>query len=557
LLNYLYIFPMDFYQERSVMNKKIISISLLSAFFAHGIYAQGSSEELTRLWEKAELEVLNDRELDKIKNNGTLTVKLNNRLTKDLRDRGNTLSSMRNRGSVVYSRDNIVNYGFNILSQEPTNYNCLSENGTIEVPNYSKVVDGKVVINTTEINEFFEMNTSASASGGFGKFSASASYKKKITRDFRELSNATTVAFTIKNQTKEKITEAWPELSSRAQRLLLAGSQASKINFRNLCGDAVISSAIYGKEIAVLIQVESKTNELKKSKEVAKEISASYGSFVSGSANQSTINKYRRYQNDYNFKIKAYVVGDDTVISDSNLLNFKDKLVRFEENDSQVLSPIRYETSEYLNPTNNAYWQTFLDYRPIGQKMKKWDHFMDFEYALRCPSQSYSQLCVQTANKYKEMYGKCESARGWSECFSPEQAQCTLLQGQLCNQLEKESYSVWKEISKAGGWDARAIAIDSVVIPSNAVRVRVAFEKRSGFIVGTNRKVGEETITIDWENKSSFSHPFLEIKGDKLSESILSTGGGKTKKISIFKKLKSFSWSNFKKIEYLVDVRPN
>ncbi len=419
-------------QERDVMNKKIIYISALSAFFANGVYANNESGELVNLWEKAESTVLNNNELDIIKSYGEKTSKLNQ---KTYNTAGVRVPRMPNSSS----GNNIVNYGFNILSQEPTNYNCLSENRTIEVPNFSKIVDGKVVINTTEINEFFEMNTSAGASGGFGKFSASASYKRKITRDFRELSNATTVAFTIKNQTKEKITEAWPELSPRAQRLLQAGSQASKINFRNLCGDAVISSAIYGKEIAVLIQVESKTNELKKSKEVAKEIAASYGGLVGGSASQSTIEKYRRYQNDYNFKIRAYIVGDETVISDSNLLNFKEKLVRFEESDSQVLSPIRYETSEYLNPTNKSYWQTFLDYRPIGQKMKKWDHFMDFEYAPRCPSQSYAQLCVQTSNKYVDMYGKCEGARGWNECFSPEQPQCTLLQGQRCNQLEKEA----------------------------------------------------------------------------------------------------------------------
>lgn len=309
----------------------------------------------------------------------------------------------------------------------------------------------------------------------------------------------------------------------------------------------------------MLIQVESKTNELKKSKEVAKEIAASYGGLVGGSASQSTIEKYRRYQNDYNFKIKAYVVGDNTVISDSNLLNFKDKLVRFEENDSQVLSPIRYETSEYLNPTNKSYWQTFLDYRPIGQKMKKWDHFMDFEYAPRCPSQSYSQLCVQTNNKYEDMFGKCEMARSWSNCFSPDQVQCTLLQGQRCNQLEKESYFAWREVSKAGGWDARAIAVDSVAIPSEAVKVRVAFDKISGFpIIRPGRKIGEETMIIDWGSKNSFSHPFLVIKGNKLSENIFQGSSLKTQKIDTLKKLKGFFyWSNFRKIEYLVEVRPN
>lgn len=537
-------------QERDVMNKKIIYISVLSAFFANGVYANNESGELISLWEKAETTVLNNNELDIIKSYGEKTSKLNQRTYNSA---GVRVPRMPNSSS----GNNIVNYGFNILSQEPTNYNCLSQSGTVEVPNFSKVVDGKVVINTTEINEFFEMNTSAGASGGLGKFSASASYKRKITRDFRELSNATTVAFTIKNQTKEKITEAWPELSSRAQRLLQAGSQASKINFRNLCGDAVISSAIYGKEIAVLIQVESKTNELKKSKEVAKEIAASYGGLVGGSASQSTIEKYRRYQNDYNFKIKAYVVGDNTVISDSNLLNFKDKLVRFEESDSQVLSPIRYETSEYLNPTNKSYWQTFLDYRPIGQKMKKWDHFMDFEYAPRCPSQSYSQLCVQTNNKYEDMFGKCEMARSWSNCFSPDQAQCTLLQGQRCNQLEKESYSVWREVSKAGSWNPHALAIETVAIPSNAVKVRVAFDKRYGFPLGTGRKVGEETVTIDWGSRSSFSHPFLVIKGNDLSESASKTPSLKTQKIDTFKKFKGVYWSNFRKIEYLVEVRPN
>lgn len=535
-------------QERDVMNKKIIYISALSAFFANGVYANNESGELVNLWEKAESTVLNNNELDIIKSYGEKTSKLNQ---KTYNTAGVRVPRMPNSSS----GNNIVNYGFNILSQEPTNYNCLSENRTIEVPNFSKIVDGKVVINTTEINEFFEMNTSAGASGGFGKFSASASYKRKITRDFRELSNATTVAFTIKNQTKEKITEAWPELSPRAQRLLQAGSQASKINFRNLCGDAVISSAIYGKEIAVLIQVESKTNELKKSKEVAKEIAASYGGLVGGSASQSTIEKYRRYQNDYNFKIRAYIVGDETVISDSNLLNFKEKLVRFEESDSQVLSPIRYETSEYLNPTNKSYWQTFLDYRPIGQKMKKWDHFMDFEYAPRCPSQSYAQLCVQTANKYVDMYGKCENARSWSNCFSPEQSQCTLLQGQLCNQLEKEDpiiedKPIWKEISKPGSWSEKSIPRDNVSIPSNAIKVRVTFEiRRSMMPFREGPKVREETITIDWESRGYFSHPFLAISGARLFEKNEYQTGSR--------QMKRYEYSNFKKIEYSVEVRPN
>ncbi|EDP58699.1 hypothetical protein [Vibrio sp. AND4] len=522
------------------MNKKIICISLLSAFFTHGIYAKSSSEELTSLWEKAELEVLNDRELDKIKNNGMLTVKLNNSLTKELRDSSSILSN----------RDKFVNYGFNILSQEPTNYNCLMEGGTGDVPNLSKIVDGKVVNSTSEINEFFEMNTPAGE--GFGKFSAFASNKRKVSQNFHELSNATTVAFTIKHQTKEKITQARPELNSRAQRLLLAGSQASKINFRNLCGDAVISSAIYGKEIAVLIQVKSKTDDLKKSKEVAKEISASYGGLVSGSASQSTIDKYRLYQNDYNFQIKAYIVGDDSVISDFNLLNFKEKLVQFEKNDSQELAPIRYETSEYLNPTNNTYWQTFLDYRPIGQKMKKWDHFMEFEYAPRCPFQPYFRLCLQTSNKYAHMYGKCGNAKRWSECFSPDQPQCTLFQGQTCNQLAKEDpirkdMSVWKDISKPGGWSDIAYPSDKVVIPSNATKVRITFDKRRAWTpLRHGPKVGEETIIIDWDNKRSFSHQLFEISGEQLLEKGFQNYSGQ---------MKPYIYSNFKKIEYKTEVR--
>ncbi|MEF1241765.1 hypothetical protein QTO11_08420, partial [Vibrio campbellii] len=136
------------------MNKKIIYISALSAFFANGVYANNESGELVNLWEKAESTVLNNNELDIIKSYGEKTSKLNQ---KTYNTAGVRVPRMPNSSS----GNNIVNYGFNILSQEPTNYNCLSENRTIEVPNFSKIVDGKVVINTTEINEFFEMNTSA------------------------------------------------------------------------------------------------------------------------------------------------------------------------------------------------------------------------------------------------------------------------------------------------------------------------------------------------------------------------------------------------------------
>ncbi|WP_255934089.1 hypothetical protein [Vibrio campbellii] len=100
------------------------------------------------------------------------------------------------------------------------------------------------------------------------------------------------------------------------------------------------------------------------------------------------------------------------------------------------------------------------------------------------------------------------------------------------------------------------MAHEFVTIPSNAVKVRVAFDKIHGFW-NTGRKVGEETVTIDWRNRSSFSHPFLFIKGNELVESLSKTSSLKTQKIDTLKKLKGFYWSNFRKIEYLVEVRPN
>jgi hypothetical protein len=187
--------------------------------------------------------------------------------------------------------------------------------------------------------------------------------------------------------------------------------------------------------------------------------------------------------------------------------------------------------------------------------MKKWDHFMDFEYAPRCPSQSYAQLCVQTANKYVDMYGKCENARSWSNCFSPEQSQCTLLQGQLCNQLEKEDpiiedKPIWKEISKSGGWNERSIPRENVTIPSNAIKVRVIFEMRQSVMPWTNSNKARsvEMITIDWEHRAYFSHPFLAISGSRLFEK--NEYGG-------MRGNKPYDYSNFKKIEYLVEDRPN
>lgn len=524
------------------MKNKTIILSLTSIILTANSYARNDTNIQTQLWNKAEHEILNKDEIELIKKS-------------DLKYKNKSLR----RSSFSTSMNNsIVNYGFNVLSQEPTNYNCLSGDGARVIPNFSKVVDGKVVTSTEEINEFFEMNTSAGANGGLGKFSASGSYKKKITREFRELKKATTVAFSIRNQTQEKITNIWPELSPRASKLLKAGSNASKINFRNLCGDAVISSAIYGKEIAVLIQVESKTSEVNKSKEVAKDISASYGGLVGGSASKSTIEKYRRYQDDYNFKIKAYIVGDETVISDSNLLNFKNKLVEFESNDSKVLSPIRFETSEYLNPTDKLYWDTFLDYREFGRKVDKWESFMDFEYAPRCPSTSLNQLCVHTENKYYEVIEKCENARSWKDCLTPEQSQCVLLNGDLCDQLSRESYSTWKSIAKSGGW-SNGILPDKVLIPKEATRVKVTFD-RIMFNMFTGKVVkylGKQSIVINWRTKEIPENSLINIQGDYLVESY--TRFFSRDSSSSFKRKLDLNivGSNFLAVEYEVEIQPN
>ena len=395
--------------------KLLVMFCLCIAFVNQAVCAMLEPAFVNSLWKKAQYQPLNPSEINAL--NGS-----NKRLN------GNQLG-----------------YGFNLVTERPTRNRCLSDQSFQRVDNLSRYVEGRVVSSKSEVEEFFSADLSINAEGSYGNFSASTQFKRDMSNSFQNLEQNNTVAFVIQEKTYTLINDAWPTIDPRALALLQANTNIGKTNFRNICGDVLVDGIQYGRELSLLLQVKSKTQQKKDVAETAAKISASYMMLISGSADTEVLEQYRQYQQDYEIKIKAHVSGDLMVLSDTNLLNFAENFREFETSTSQRHNIISYQTSTYLIPEGMEYWQAFKDYRPARLAIKKWHRFMAFTHSEQCQYWDIAQTCALTEQMYRDVLESCANTYRWTSCFEPADPDCQLYSEQPCNYIEQVANLTWQD----------------------------------------------------------------------------------------------------------------
>ncbi|PNQ53815.1 hypothetical protein C1141_19220, partial [Vibrio agarivorans] len=378
-------------------------------------YAMSKPTSANNLWKKGQYQRLTQFEMSKLRDS-----------TKELN--GNRLG-----------------YGFNLVTELPTRNRCIINGSYQRIDNFSRFVEGQVVSSKSEVEEFFSTSLSLNAEGRYGSFSASSQFKRDMLNSFQNLEQNNTVAFVIQDKTYTLINDAWPTIDPRALALLQANTNISKTNFRNICGDVLVDGIQYGRELSLLLQVKSKTQQAKDVVDTAAEISASYMMLISGSADSKTLEQYRHYQQNYEIKVKAYVSGESMVLSDTNLLNFADKLREFESNLGKHHSVINYQTSAYQVPDDMDYWQAFKDYRPAKLAIQKWHQFMAFTHSEQCQYKDIAQVCAVTKQMYRDVFENCSNTYRWPSCLEPSLSECKLPTEQPCNYIEQVSTLVWQD----------------------------------------------------------------------------------------------------------------
>ena len=449
------------------------------------------------LWEKAADVRLTQTEID------ILSFDINRRFARSVRSDAQDFYSI--------SEANLLGYGFNLISGQPTRNRCILNRQYQTVDNFSRYLDGRIVSSKSEVDEFFSSALSMNAEGRYGGVSASSRFQRDVSNSFQNLEQNNTVAFIIQERTKRRISDGWPTIDPRAQTLLDTNTDVSKSNFRTLCGDEFIDGVQYGREISLLLQIQSKTQRREDTEKTAAEISANYMALVSGSLDHESVEKYRQYQQDYDVVIKAYVSGEPVTLSDTNLLNFAEKLKAFEQNSDKRDSILSYQTSAYQIPEQMEYWQAFKDYRPARSAMIKWHQFMTFKHPELCQYRDVKSLCSLTRQHYQEMRMNCASTYRWSHCFEPESPQCFLFSGQPCNQIDTLGTLRWHDA--VVDWEQSY----DVMFPKEAVELHIiGYEKKL-----ENREVKTQPLDlkINLDDPDRFNGQFvcdLLVKEDRV-----------------------------------------
>ncbi|PME34410.1 hypothetical protein BCV39_21240 [Vibrio sp. 10N.286.55.E10] len=462
-------------------------IFLCAFFISTQTIAQPNSVDKVNLWEKARVVRLTPSEIDQLRF--------------DARHRFSRSVRSNNKDSPATSEANILGYGFNLVSEQPIRNRCILNREYQTIDNFSRYVEGRIVASKSEVDEFFSSALSMNVDGRYGGVSASARFRRDVSNSFQNLEQNNTVAFIIQERTRKLIRDAWPAIDQRAQALLETNTEISKRNFRSLCGDEFIDGVQYGREISLLLQVKSKTLRNEDMAKTAAQISANYMTLVSGDLDHETIEKYRQYQQDYDIVIKAYAAGEPITLSDTNLLNFAEKLRAFESSSNRQDSILSYQTSAYQVPEQMEYWQTFEDYRPVRNTMVKWHQFMVFKHPERCQYRDVKSLCSLTRQQYQEMQMNCANTYQWSHCYEPESSQCLLLSGQPCNQLDIMGELKWYDADV--DWEQSY----EVMFPKEAVELHIiGYEKKL-----ENREVKTKTIDlkINLNDPSRFNGEFV------------------------------------------------
>ncbi|GEM75709.1 hypothetical protein [Vibrio sagamiensis] len=416
-----------------------------------------------------------------------------------------------------------LGYGFNLVTELPTRNRCIINQSYQRIDNLSRYVEGRVVSSKSEVEEFFSAALSVNAEGRYGSFSASSHFQRDVSNSFQNLEQNKTVAFIIQDKTHTLINDAWPTMDPRALALLQANTNVSKTNFRNICGDALVDGIQYGRELYLLLQVKSKTQQKKDTSDIAADISASYMMLISGSVDIEILEQYRQYQQDYEIKIKAYVSGEPMVLSDTNLLNFADKLREFEGRKTEQHRIISYQTSAYQIPEGMEYWQAFKDYRPARLAIKKWNQFMAFTHSEQCQYKDIAQLCALTEQMYRETWENCSNTYQWPSCFNPDEPECQLYTEQPCNYIKQVAELAWQD-SVADRKQSYDVMFPKESLEINIIGYEFTYEKSSRDLKKTEF---EFRIRLDKPNRlNGYFMCDLVVKEDRISMCEISNDWG-------------------------------
>ncbi|MCE7577839.1 hypothetical protein LZS94_10060 [Aliivibrio fischeri] len=400
----------NFYKMK-LLSGLIITIASSSSMAAYATYENN-------LWEKGTTEILSHEELDILKNEWDSQIMIYNRNAP---------------GTLVNEITRSVNFisgerGRNCFSQPPEYIEVSVDGG--------KSVASNIYSSYSEVDDFFESANHVGAGGTFGKFSASASYKKSMAREVHDISDSTSAVFKISEETNALQYNGWPEIHPYP-RQWLNGSEQGKVNFRNFCGDGYIDKVTAGKSLNLVIDIQSESKSVIERKGVAAEVKAAFGLF-GASAGSSQMEELKKYQKDYSFFMKAYLEGSRVPVSDINLDNVYSRLVEF-ENEGTAYAKLISFTSQRYDPPNwgDDHATVFANVSIPLETIEGWRKHMDDQYYPKCNNASgeISGICIQTQEKYNEMETNCSNASSWDACIPVDSNICKLEGGTSCNDL--------------------------------------------------------------------------------------------------------------------------
>lgn len=430
--------------------KKPLITSLLAITLAMPAYATSQPNDIDALWNAGETRELSEEELDvlfPVKNEANIA---SEKVGITLYNTPPSNISIESYSMDIDPNASDVGYGMNYITGKPGTRLCIQgplEYRTASTPG-GKQFSAIVASSYAQTDKFFSDNIAASGSGSYGGFSASASYKKSLVRESRDIAQQTSVAFRI-NQLSNRIKlHSWPDLIPRAEQWLLSGTNSGKANFRKACGDGYIADAVVGKAMYVMIDIQSNSHSLSETKTVAIAVKASMSGFGGGEASRETIDKIKNLTTGYNMTIRAYVEGTNTILGNLTIDNLSERIVDFEKANSNNV--ITHNTEFYDNPTDKEDLDTFLDYNPIIKITNQWELFLDDSYIPNCIKQAdpdISSLCRLTKTAQSFYLGQCAHSRTWSQCYEPANPACTLDDGSYCNALKNyKSTPTWTTI---------------------------------------------------------------------------------------------------------------
>lgn len=277
-----------------------------------------------------------------------------------------------------------LGHGVNVLKGQILARQCLNNVNYYRTPHVSKSIKAQVIQSSEETTDFYKTTLDMNLEGGFNEFHASAALAYEMTQEISSLRETSAVAIAMRQTLYDLNIDGWPTLDAHAAQWLLAGTEASKINFRRYCGDALVNHMTLGKELNAMIFIESSSHTREEREKFALDMKASLMGEGSGSLSSTLESLHKKFNKEYHFSISFYATGDNGLYSNINLENFREKMEQFETLKAGDGGLLSFHTERYENPTLLPDKETFLDERPSALKLNQWAQFMSREVAPRC-----------------------------------------------------------------------------------------------------------------------------------------------------------------------------